>query len=316
MSTTLPATVDEMDRALLELLRVDGRASNRSLAGALGVNETTIATRLRRLEERGVMRIVAMTDMHAFGLHYLGFVLLRVNDRSAIAVGEAVAGIEEVVGVVTTTGGFDVVLTVVARDPAHLADVMAAVAAVEGVEQARCDMGVDIPRWESRYAGLRLDAHRLPRPPACDGWNELDLSIIEALQHDARASNRKVAATLDVSEATIRARIRRMEQERSIRIQAVSDIQAFGLEASGYLMVQAQPGAMDAVRARLLATQECGVVARTLGGTDFVALVVAEARDRLLSVALEDIAHDPAVKAVSLLETHAMIKHVYTWAQL
>jgi DNA-binding Lrp family transcriptional regulator len=312
-----PLPLDDVDRALVGLLRADGRASNRSLGQALGVNETTIAARLRRLEDKGVMRVVATTDWRAFGLAHMAFVTVRVRDRSAVAVGEEIAECRDIIGVVTTSGGWDLIATILALDTAHLADVIgSAVSAVEGVEAVHCDLAVEIARFESRYAGLALDAHPIPLPPDTGERDDLDRAIIGALQRDARTSNRAIGAELDVSEATIRARVRRMEADGAIRIQAVSDVVHFGLLASGYLSVQAQPGAIDDVRDALLATQECGVVARTLGGTDFVSLLVCRSRDEMLSAALERIAHDPAVKAVSLLETHVPIKHVYTWAQL
>ena len=66
MSADAPP-IDELDRSIVERLRLDGRETNRSLAAALGVNEATIATRLRRLETNNVMHVVALTDIERLG---------------------------------------------------------------------------------------------------------------------------------------------------------------------------------------------------------------------------------------------------------
>ena len=110
-------TIDDLDRALVERLRVDGRESNRSLATALDVNEATVATRLRRLEQNSIMRVVALTEMEAFGYRDMVFAKLRVGSRSIMAVGEDLARLPEVISVTVSTGRFDVIATVSLEPP-------------------------------------------------------------------------------------------------------------------------------------------------------------------------------------------------------
>ena len=55
----------------------------------------------------------------------------------------------------------------------------------------------------------------------------VDRQIVERLSHDARTSNRQIAAELGVTEGTVRARIKRMEDEKLIRITAVTNIDRF-----------------------------------------------------------------------------------------
>ena len=72
--------LDELDLALVEALRRDGRAGNRSLGAELGVNEVTVANRIRRLSAASVIRVVALTDIEAFGHELPG---VRVHPRRA-----------------------------------------------------------------------------------------------------------------------------------------------------------------------------------------------------------------------------------------
>ena len=48
--------VDSLDRSILSVLRDSGRASFVEIAERVGVNERTIRTRMKRLEEDGVIR--------------------------------------------------------------------------------------------------------------------------------------------------------------------------------------------------------------------------------------------------------------------
>lgn len=63
--TSLPAPVvplDELDHRILELVASDGHESNRELARRLGVADSTVRSRLSRMESSGLLRIVAMVD--------------------------------------------------------------------------------------------------------------------------------------------------------------------------------------------------------------------------------------------------------------
>ncbi|MFE2105875.1 Lrp/AsnC family transcriptional regulator [Kitasatospora sp. NPDC059463] len=60
-------TLDELDRALLHALQVDGRAPFRRIAEVLGVSDQTVARRYRRLRGAGVVRVVGRTSARLLG---------------------------------------------------------------------------------------------------------------------------------------------------------------------------------------------------------------------------------------------------------
>ncbi|MCW4459866.1 Lrp/AsnC family transcriptional regulator [Microbacterium sp. MPKO10] len=78
--------LDEVDLALLSALRVNARATNRQLAFAAGVAESTSHTRVQRLEERGVIAgyeaVVRQRELGA-GLQAVIGVTLRAGARQA-----------------------------------------------------------------------------------------------------------------------------------------------------------------------------------------------------------------------------------------
>lgn len=309
--------VDDLDRALITRLQAEGRASNRSLAEALGVNEATVASRLRRLEDDAVVRVVAVTDMTAFGHQFLAFGMVRVAGRPVREVGAQLARLEECIGVVLTTGRVDLVLSVLARDRAHLAELVGTtIPKVKGVDDIRWELALEVDKYASEWA--MLDADDQPTEPwaASGAVDDLDLRIIGLLQQDARSSNRRIAAELGVSEGTVRTRIRRMEDERIIRIQAVSDVRASGLTAAAYVGVVVEGGKVDRVAQRLVEEVPVAAVVRSLGDFQLLLVLPAPSREALISMVLDEIAAIPGVRRTETIEHCGTLKHSYTWAHV
>ena len=61
------ADLDDIDQRIIAAMRRNGRIANRELARDVGVNEATVRTRLRRLEDSKTVRVVAMRDLEAMG---------------------------------------------------------------------------------------------------------------------------------------------------------------------------------------------------------------------------------------------------------
>ncbi|GEM_PF-110475 len=312
-----PVTVDELDRALIQALWRDGRTSNRALAKALGVSEATIASRLARLEEAAITRVVALVDMEAFGYEYLAFAKVRVGGRRLADVAQDLTELQESISVTITTGRFDLIVGLLARDRAHLADLLGiTVPAVRGVEDVACELGVEVLKYESRWSQLGGAPRPVEPVSASDRVDELDLAIIGMLQVDGRQSNRRIGAKLGVSEGAVRARIKRMQSEGLIRIQAVSDLSAFGIGAHAYVGVTVQGGRVRAVADALVKLDAAPVVIRSLGDFDLLLVLMAADREALVRTILDEIAVVPGVRRTETFESCGTLKHSFTWARL
>jgi Lrp/AsnC family leucine-responsive transcriptional regulator len=70
--------IDELDRLLLEALRSDARMSLKELAGQVGLSAPSVAERIRRLQERGVIRgFTVEIDPAALGFPLQAIVRIR-----------------------------------------------------------------------------------------------------------------------------------------------------------------------------------------------------------------------------------------------
>ena len=78
------------------------------------------------------------------------------------------------------------------------------------------------------------------RPDMRRELDSTDAAIVARLSQDARLSNREIAEELGVTEGTVRARVKRMEEEKQIRITAVTNIDRFRDAALAYIWVEVE----------------------------------------------------------------------------
>jgi DNA-binding Lrp family transcriptional regulator len=305
--------LSDLDRALIEILRRDGREGNRALASQLNVNEVTVAAHLRRLEEADLVRIVAVTDIRLFGHRELVFATFRVAGRSVRDVAAEVAELPEAIGVTICSGRFDIIAPMLCRDRQHISEMFGnQLPSIAGVGSLRGALSLDVLKFDSKWA-MFADPGATPEAQPSDTVDETDLAIINLLQHNARRSNRSIAAELGVSEGTVRGRIKQMLAERVFRIQAVSNVAAFGFGAHAYLAIKTVAGRIDEVAAALAERDDVPELSRVLGEFDFLAILIAAHHDALISAVVDEIAQLADVERVEISYGCDSIKHNYAW---
>jgi len=76
--------VEDLDRRIVSLLRSDGRMSYTDLGKAMGLSTSAVHQRVRRLEERGVLKgYAAVVDYSALGLPLTAFISITPLDPAA-----------------------------------------------------------------------------------------------------------------------------------------------------------------------------------------------------------------------------------------
>ncbi len=141
---------DELDLKIIALLQEDGRMSTQDIAGALDSTSSTIRKRIRRLEETGTMRVVAVTDFAAAGYDVLLAIGIEVESRSAEAVGLDLAALPEVFSVNLTTGSHDIEILVGARSFDELATFLhEEVSHIDGIGRLSPGLTVEVYKYQS-----------------------------------------------------------------------------------------------------------------------------------------------------------------------
>jgi Lrp/AsnC family leucine-responsive transcriptional regulator len=76
--------VEDLDRRIVDLLRGDGRMSYTDLGKAMGLSTSAVHQRVRRLEERGVLKgYAALVDYTALDLPLTAFISISPLDPAA-----------------------------------------------------------------------------------------------------------------------------------------------------------------------------------------------------------------------------------------
>ena len=113
------AALDSLSKAIIEQLQRDGRMAYATIGKAVGLSEAAVRQRVQRLQETGVIQIVAVTDPLTVGFNREAMIGVRCEgDIEPVA--EALSAMPEVTYVVATAGSFDLVAEVVAEDDDQL----------------------------------------------------------------------------------------------------------------------------------------------------------------------------------------------------
>jgi len=126
---------DAQDKAIIAELQRDGRAPYSAIAETVGLSETAVRNRVKRLTDSGVVQIVAVTDPTQLGFARQAMIGIRASGALE-PVAEALAALPEVDYVVITAGTYDVLVEVVCESDAHLLELVSQrIRAIEGVRE-------------------------------------------------------------------------------------------------------------------------------------------------------------------------------------
>jgi DNA-binding Lrp family transcriptional regulator len=116
--------VDDVDRALLELLARDARITNQRLADRVGVAPSTALARLRSLRDRGVIRgYHAEVDLAALGRPLQALIAVRLAVHARDQIDDFTSAVRQLPGVLMVfhlTGVTDYLVWVAASDAQDL----------------------------------------------------------------------------------------------------------------------------------------------------------------------------------------------------
>jgi Lrp/AsnC family leucine-responsive transcriptional regulator len=127
--------VEELDRQIVELLVADGRMSYTDLGRATGLSTSAVHQRVRRLEQRGVIRgYAAIVDPEAVGLPLTAFISVAPFDPSAPDdIADRLADVPEIEACHSVAGEENYILKVRVSTPGALEHLLARIRSLAGV---------------------------------------------------------------------------------------------------------------------------------------------------------------------------------------
>ena len=139
----------------------------------------------------------------------------------------------------------------------------------------------------------------------------VDRGIIEALQRNGREPFRRIAATLGVSEATIRARYGRLVADDILQVTGVTNPLGLGFESQAMVGVRTA-GPPDRIADEIARWEEADYVVVTAGRFDVLVELVCTDRRALLDLTNRIRALPDVITTESFLYLE-LVKQAYDW---
>ena len=145
----------ELDLAIIDILKKDGRTSNQKIADMLGVTTSMVATRIRRMEASKAMKVVAVSDFSAFNYNVLLPVGVDVKGRRATEVAEDLAKLDEVPSVQLVSGKHDIEILVTLADLSDMSEfLLGKLSQIKGIRSLDPSFAVDIIKYDFDVAPI------------------------------------------------------------------------------------------------------------------------------------------------------------------
>ena len=157
--------IDAIDRRILAMLQDAGRTSNAEVARALAMAPSVVFERIKRLEQRGVLRgFAAQLDPVALDLGLLAFIRVRSEDPvGGDATAQALARRPEIQEVHHVAGEDCYLAKVRVKDTAALSRLMREIGALPNVRTTQTTVVLETTK-ETLALPLEVPASKPPTP--------------------------------------------------------------------------------------------------------------------------------------------------------
>jgi Lrp/AsnC family transcriptional regulator, regulator for asnA, asnC and gidA len=140
--------LDDLDKNILKLLQRDARLSFAELGRNLDIAETTVRFRVNRLVENGIItRFAALLDPEKVGLKVGGAILLKIDPAHLDEACKQLIAFNETQYLFRSTGEYDLVSMILARDMEHLNELVKRTKMIVGVKDARLSVTTKILKF-------------------------------------------------------------------------------------------------------------------------------------------------------------------------
>jgi DNA-binding Lrp family transcriptional regulator len=275
--------LDDLERALVHALQVDGRAPFRKIADVLEVSENTVARRYRKLRSAGVMRVIGAVVGARLG-HIAWTIRIKCTPDAAGAIATALARRPDTFWVHLLSGGTEISCVTQTRlseeGDGLLLQKLSRTNRVTSVTAHSMLRGFARP---SGWAGLsfltdeQVAQLQPPVPTSADEPVTLadgDDALLNTLSLDGRTGYSELAAATGWSESTVKRRMDYLHHTGVLSYEVDVPPTALGYHVEARLWMTVRPSALVSVAETLAAHPEVSFAAVTTGPTNLVAALI------------------------------------------
>ena len=138
--------VDDLDNQIIEILSLDGRMSNASIARNLGVSEGTVRRRLNILKDEGIINVKVVLNPNYLASETEAIIGMQVDLSLINEVVLKLNGINEIRWVNITSGSFDIFVNVSTKSLSDLLMLLQnKIGKIDGVKKIETFTTLDVP---------------------------------------------------------------------------------------------------------------------------------------------------------------------------
>lgn len=146
--------LDDLDKGIVERLSRDARISNRAIAAELGVTEGTIRTRIKRLQNEGLIQFTVITDFRMAGSPNLCMMGIDADPSRVSELAETLRLMPEINCVVVLLGRCSVLAMGLFTNIEQLNDVTEGIRTLPGVQRVETSISVHNLKYDSSTAKI------------------------------------------------------------------------------------------------------------------------------------------------------------------
>jgi DNA-binding Lrp family transcriptional regulator len=254
--------MDQLTKRVIQILRRDGRSTVSDIARELGITRQQAASRVNPLLQSGQLRVIAAPHPRVLGNHVNAHIFIKVRG-SLQSVIEVLQGIDSLGFISVVAGAFQVIAEIGLPSMMELRRQISMIRAIAGVAD------VQLLLYERLLGGFFVDEE----PESFNSnFDEHDIRIIGALQHDGRASYAQLARRVGLSLSGCRVRVQRLLESGVMQIGAIN--QRFDMTDDLLFSIGiCAEGELRDITQLLRAESGLEFMARTVGCYDIIATV-------------------------------------------
>ncbi|MEV0612137.1 AsnC family transcriptional regulator [Nonomuraea sp. NPDC050404] len=307
--------IDELDRAIVAALQLNGRAPWSLIARLVGASESTVVRRAALLGENGLLRVIGVVDVLRCGLGVPVLSRFRCRPGTTYEVAAQIADRPQARFVAVVSGGADCVAEFVVPTHAEIgrlmvADVPGGESVTESETHAVMRTFVSNHDWnpgvldEKATADLR-DAAELPfedhfRQGPPERLDELEQAIVRALGEDGRMPYKSLAKTVGSSESTAKRRVESLVRRGCLRFRTLAEPEVLGYAVEFMLWLEVEPGLLERAGLQLAAHPATRYLSATTGRFNLAGQIALRHYGELFGYLTGDVGSLPGLRAADV----------------
>lgn len=145
--------MDEIDKKLLEILQDNCKHNFTQIGNELEIAESTVRYRIERLEKRGIItNYIALINPRMVGLTITAIMMIKINPQKIQEISPRLAGFKELRHLFRTTGQYDMISVVNAKNISHLNQLMSEIKQIDGIHELIVEVATELVKVDPKFS--------------------------------------------------------------------------------------------------------------------------------------------------------------------